>query len=201
MCPHAKGRSRQENIEGQKVNEKMPTRERQLGSPIRSFYPLNHPFHVPRFFAFEDPELSATRRAGGDKVEFLMRRQHQVVTFAAPGNMIAESTPVRDLAFFPLDRHIFIKFGHSRTPGKAFYSKLTTFTVSLPYGSMHLPKDRVWRTGRKDVRITVADKRPWHVQSNAGPHLRARSSPPKASPALAWASGSRWASSRNLKAG
>jgi hypothetical protein len=42
-----------------------------------------------------------------------MRRQHQAVTLAAPGNMIAESTPVRDLAFFPLDRHIFIKLGHS----------------------------------------------------------------------------------------
>jgi nitrogen fixation/metabolism regulation signal transduction histidine kinase len=29
--------------------------------------------------------------------------------------------------------------------------------VSLTYGSLHLPKDRVWRTGRKGVRITVAD--------------------------------------------
>jgi hypothetical protein len=47
-----------------------------------------------------------------------MRRQHQVVTFAAPCYMVAEPTPVGDLAFLPLDRHIFIEFRHSRNPRK-----------------------------------------------------------------------------------
>jgi hypothetical protein len=66
-----------------------------------------------------------------------MRRQHQVVAFAAPSHMVAESSPVGGLAFFPLDRYIFVESGHSLSSGKAFYSSRsanqketgTTFTV------------------------------------------------------------------------
>jgi hypothetical protein len=52
-----------------------------------------------------------------------MRRQHQMVAFAAPGYMIAKSAPVGGLALFPLDGYIFVKSGHALPPGKAFYSR------------------------------------------------------------------------------
>ena len=80
--------------------------------PIWSFHPLNHSFHVAWLFAFQHSKLPAARGAGRHKIQFLMRRQHQMVAFAAPGHMIAESTSIRRFSVFPLDRDIFIESGH-----------------------------------------------------------------------------------------
>jgi len=88
----------------------------------RPFHSLDDFFDVPWLFTFEHPEFSATGRACGHKVEFLVRRKHQVVALAAPGHMIAKSPPVGGLALFPLDGYIFVKSGHSPNPRNAFYS-------------------------------------------------------------------------------
>ena len=93
------------------------------GRPIRSFHAFNYSLHVPWFFPFYHPELSSARRAGRNKVQFLMRRQHQMVAFTAPGHMIAKPAPVGRFAFFPLDRDLFIESGHALPSGKAFYSR------------------------------------------------------------------------------
>jgi hypothetical protein len=86
-----------------------------------------------------------------------MRRQHQAVTLAAPGNMIAESTPVRDLAFFPLDRHILIEFGHSRNPRKGILFQAQQRTQKKPaehpghndaYARQTLGKKHPWALGK-----------------------------------------------------
>jgi hypothetical protein len=86
------------------------------GWPIRSFHAFNHSLHVTWLFPFYHPELSSARGAGRNKVQFLMRRQHQVVALAAPGYMVAESASVGSLTVSPLDRYIFVKSGHSLPP-------------------------------------------------------------------------------------
>lgn len=93
-----------------------PDAEVVSGRAIRSFHPLNYSLYVSRLFPFQHPELPATRRAGRDKVQFLMRRQHQMVAFTAPGHMVAKSTSVGRFPVFPLDRDIFIESGHSLPP-------------------------------------------------------------------------------------
>jgi hypothetical protein len=47
-----------------------------------------------------------------------MRRQHEMVAFAAPSYMITKSAPVGCLALFPLDRYIFVESGHALPPGR-----------------------------------------------------------------------------------
>src|SRR5689334_10724818 len=88
------------------------------GWAIWSFHTLNYSLHISRFFSFYDPELPAASGAWWHKVQFLMRRQHQMVAFAAPGYMITKSAPVGGLALFPLDRYIFVKSGHFAEPPK-----------------------------------------------------------------------------------
>jgi hypothetical protein len=51
-----------------------------------------------------------------------MRRQHQVVTLAHPGYMIAKSAPIRFISLFPLDWYVFIEPGHVALSGSEFYS-------------------------------------------------------------------------------
>jgi hypothetical protein len=52
-----------------------------------------------------------------------MRSQHQVVTLAAPSNVIAKPASISHFTFFPLDRDVFIESGHALPSGKAFYSR------------------------------------------------------------------------------
>jgi hypothetical protein len=82
------------------------------GRAIWFFYPLNYSFHVPWLFPFQDAKFPVACGAGRDKVQFLMRRQHQMVAFAAPCHMIAKSASVRRFPFFPLDWDVFIESGH-----------------------------------------------------------------------------------------
>jgi hypothetical protein len=112
-------------LERANKNSKILKQKIVSGWSIRSFHAFNHSLYVPWLFPFHHPELSSARRAGRNKVQFLMRRQHQMVAFAAPGYMIAKSTPVGNLTVFPLDRYIFVKSGHSLPPlGNAFYASL-----------------------------------------------------------------------------
>ena len=83
-----------------------------LRRSIRSFHALNYSLHIPRLFPFYDPEFTATRRAGRDKVQFFVRRQHQVVALTAPGHVIAKPASIGSFALFPLDWDIFIESGH-----------------------------------------------------------------------------------------
>ena len=92
------------------------------GWAIWSFHSLNYSLHISRLLPFYDPEFSATRGAWRHKVQFLMRRQHQMVAFAAPGYMIAQAPPVGGLTLSPLDRDIFVESGHSLSSGNAFYA-------------------------------------------------------------------------------
>jgi hypothetical protein len=93
------------------------------GRAIRSFHPLNYSLYISWLFPFYDTELPATRGAGRHKVQFLMRRQHQVVALAAPGHMVAKPASIGCFALFPLDRNVFIESGHSLSPPEmAFYS-------------------------------------------------------------------------------
>ncbi|MCU1221619.1 MAG: hypothetical protein JWN42_2816, partial [Candidatus Angelobacter sp.] len=89
-----------------------------LGWSVRSFRPLNHAFDVSWLLSFDDPELAAACWAGRYKIQLLMGRQHQMIAFTAPGNMVAEPAPIGSLTLFPLDRHIFVESGHSRPPEK-----------------------------------------------------------------------------------
>ncbi len=113
-----------------------PDAEVVSGRAIWSFYPLNYSFHVPRLFPFQHAKLPAARGAGRHKVQFLMRRQHQMVAFAAPGHMIAKPAPVRRFSLFPLDWDVFIESGHS-----------------LPSGQGILVQPRVESKERKDNRF------------------------------------------------
>jgi hypothetical protein len=45
-----------------------------------------------------------------------MRRKHQMVAFAAPGHVIAESAPVGGFALSPLDGDVFIESRHRCPP-------------------------------------------------------------------------------------
>jgi hypothetical protein len=60
-----------------------------------------------------------------------MRRQHQMVAFAAPGNMIAKPASVCRFTLFPLDWDVFIESGHSLASADAFYS--TSLLGDLKY--------------------------------------------------------------------
>jgi hypothetical protein len=111
------------NLERPKNDNQIPAKKNVSGWTIRSFHPLNYSLHVPWLFTFQHPEFSTTRGAGRDKVQFLMRRQHQMVAFAAPGHMVAESASIRRFALFPLDWDVFIESGHALPSGNAFYSR------------------------------------------------------------------------------
>jgi hypothetical protein len=88
------------------------------GWPIRSFHPLNYSLYVARLFPFYHPEFSSTRRTRRDKVQFLMRRKHQMVAFTAPSHVIAEPASVGGFALSPLDRDVFIESRHRCPPGR-----------------------------------------------------------------------------------
>jgi hypothetical protein len=109
----------------------------------RSFHALNHSFHVAWLFPFQHTKFSAARGAGRHKIQFFMRRQHQMVAFAAPGHMVAKSASVGHFAIFPLDRDVFIESGHSLLPGKAFYSSRPSI------------KRKQGRTASKLSRVTI----------------------------------------------
>jgi hypothetical protein len=85
---------------------------RALGPLNRPLHPLNHALHVPRLFAFEDSEFAAAGGASRYKIKLYMRSQHQMVTLAHPCHVITQCTAICFIAFFPLNRHIFIKSGH-----------------------------------------------------------------------------------------
>ena len=85
---------------------------RALGPLNRPLHPLNHALHIPRLFAFEDSEFAAAGGASRYKIKLFMRSQHQMVTLAHPCHVITQCTAIRFIAFFPLNRHIFIKSGH-----------------------------------------------------------------------------------------
>jgi hypothetical protein len=105
----------------QKYSLKSPHRKFS-GWPIRSFYPFNYPLNVPWLFPFHHPEFSSARRTGRDKVQFFMRRQHQVVALASPSNVIAKPASISRFTLVPLNRDVFIESSHALPSGKAFYS-------------------------------------------------------------------------------